>query len=328
MRDLFGTLLAGGEAAIEKLVADQLNENVELEFKTKSDPTNGQFNNDDKKNLAKELSAFSNSMGGLLIWEVVAEKDADGIDRAVRTARISEIDRFKADTLSLLGELLVPKNEDIHVEAAHSADGSGAGYLIVYVGRSERRPHRSEARNQKQYFKRAGDSSYPMEHFDIEDAFNRVAAPELSIQWEVERRDHIRKEWPWRVLLFLSNSSRRSARFPYLDLSNVLGGRVAQHNLAVQLIHGLPAKQVGRWITFAGGSDDVVHPGQKLLMTAIQFYLVQTRENEWQRSTQAPISFEYRFGALDCRMRQGHMVIEGADLDAALINNGIDIVND
>ena len=143
MRDLFEQLRVGGETAVEQLVNDGVHETIELEFKTKSDPSHGRYDNDDRKNLAKELSAFSNSMGGLLVWGVVAQKDADGIDRAVARARISDIDRFKADTLTSVGELLAPKNEDIHVEAVHAADGSGAGYLLVYVGRSERRPHRS-----------------------------------------------------------------------------------------------------------------------------------------------------------------------------------------
>ena len=68
MRDLFDRLRAGGEAAVEGLVDDGMHETVELEFKRKSDRSHGQYNDDDKKNLAKELSAFSNSMGGLLVW--------------------------------------------------------------------------------------------------------------------------------------------------------------------------------------------------------------------------------------------------------------------
>ena len=37
----------------------------------------------------------------------------------------------------------------------------GAGYLLIEVGRSERRPHRCEF-GEKQYFKRVGDSSIAM----------------------------------------------------------------------------------------------------------------------------------------------------------------------
>ncbi len=320
MRNLFEKLRNGGEKAVEELVRQGVHEKVELEFKTKSDPSHGRYSNDDKKNLAKELSAFSNSMGGLLVWGVVAKKDANDIDRALATARISDIDRFRSDTLTLVGELIAPRNEDVHVEAVHAADGSGAGYLLVYVGRSERRPHRGEAKGQKQYFKRSGDSTYAMEHFDIEDAFGRVSTPELSIHWELEPYLDGPQVWSWDLVLYLANGSRKSARFPYLNLRNLRGGTIDQ-------LRGLPLKLVDQWNTFAGGANQVIHPEQKFLMTSIRFDLVLRSDNEWQRKIRDPIAFDYQFGALDCRMRDGTKTIKGAEIDDALIRVGVDIAN-
>ena len=72
----------------------------------------------------------------------------------------------------------------------------------------------------------------------------------------------------------------------------------------------------------------MIHPSQKLLMTDIHFDLVSRGNDEWQRTIRSPIVFGYQFGALDCRMRDGTMTIEGAELDAALREDGIDIVNE
>jgi predicted HTH transcriptional regulator len=46
-----------------------------LEFKQKADATNGELAKVDRRNLAEVLSAFSNSMGGLIVWGIEAKKN-------------------------------------------------------------------------------------------------------------------------------------------------------------------------------------------------------------------------------------------------------------
>jgi hypothetical protein len=48
--------------------------------------------------------------------------------------------------------------------------------LAIAVARSERRPHRNEF-GEKQYFKRIGDSSIAMEHYEIEDSLGDLRVP-------------------------------------------------------------------------------------------------------------------------------------------------------
>jgi hypothetical protein len=80
MHDLFEQLAQQGEAGIKRLISQRVQENVELEFKGKANPGNGELTKDDRRNLGTALSALSNSMGGLLIWGVVAAKNEDKID--------------------------------------------------------------------------------------------------------------------------------------------------------------------------------------------------------------------------------------------------------
>ena len=61
-------LLAEGEAAIRQLIVDHQQENIGLDFKMKADSTHGRLTKEDKAVLAKALSAFSNSAGGLIIY--------------------------------------------------------------------------------------------------------------------------------------------------------------------------------------------------------------------------------------------------------------------
>jgi hypothetical protein len=79
----------------------------------------------------------------------------------------------------------MPRHDGIRLAAVRSEQQSGAGYLLVYVERSERRPHRCEATGEGRYFKRAGDNTFPMEHYDIEDAFRRASLPDLAMKWSL-----------------------------------------------------------------------------------------------------------------------------------------------
>ena len=67
MRDLYDQLIAKGEAAVAQLVTERQQENVSLEFMTKSNPAPGEPSRDDRRNLGIALSAFANSMGGLIV---------------------------------------------------------------------------------------------------------------------------------------------------------------------------------------------------------------------------------------------------------------------
>lgn len=169
----YEAILAAGEAAIRRLIADRQQENISLDFKTKADSSHGRLSKDDKLVLAKALSAFSNSAGGLIIYGVDARADEEGVDCAIAAKPISEIERFVSEVTRATGELLMPHNDGVRVASVASETAASAGYLVVSIDRSERRPHRSEASGDKRYYKRSGSNSYIMEHFDIEDMFKR-----------------------------------------------------------------------------------------------------------------------------------------------------------
>src|SRR5882672_6755899 len=73
----------------------------------------------DQQELGRQLSAFSNSMGGLIVWGVKATKDpGSGVDCANKAVPILNIEKFKNDAIRLSGQILMPKNDGIFVEAS------------------------------------------------------------------------------------------------------------------------------------------------------------------------------------------------------------------
>ena len=224
MRNLFGDLVRDGETGLNGLVQARQQESVQLDFKCKADNSHGSPNDDDKRTLAEALSGFANSAGGLLIWGVDARKGADGIDCARSLQPIAQIESFHSAVNGLIGQLVMPKLEGVKTAIIPASGSVGAGYLLLDVDRSERRPHRAEAKGKKSYIKRIGDSFFEMEHYDIEDAFKRVQVPELEFVWDAySSKVYDLGGFKATIALQLENVSLQTARFPYLSVANLRG---------------------------------------------------------------------------------------------------------
>jgi hypothetical protein len=317
MRDLYDALIAGGGPAITQLVTERRQENIELEFKTKANSGNGAAEKPDRINLGITLSALANSMGGLLVWGIEARKDADGVDCANSPAPVADIARFKSEVMRLVSQAIMPRHEGILVEAIPAAHPAGAGYLVIHVERSERRPHRCEF-GDKQYFKRIGDSSVAMEHYDIEDSFRRFVVPTLDVMHQFHRGGSARGGGTnyneIGVRLFLNNRSPVSARFPYLIIDAV-EGTAPLNNLSFG--SGWRLSEIGAGRHFTAPVDEIIHPD--LSREAGRFiWIVYVEPSAAQlgvtHDALGPIRILYRCGCLNSRATEGAIEIAADDL--------------
>ena len=167
-----------------------------------------------------------------------------------------------------------------------------------------------------------------MEHFDIEDAFNRMAPPTLELRWGLIPRVKMGPEWRWLLIVYLANEAHASARFPYLNLTKIEGTKFSTQDMSGHFNFGLKGKFVDDWQCFSGGADDEIHPGQMFPMVAFSVGLSSLGDNEWQFQNRRSISFDYQCGCLNSRMRQGHMIIERADIAKTLQGKRVDIASD
>ncbi|MDP4005083.1 helix-turn-helix domain-containing protein [Methylobacterium sp. NEAU K] len=315
MRELYDRLIHEGEAGILRLIDARMQEGVQLDFKQKGDPRRGSFDGNDKKILAKAVSGFANSAGGLLVWGVNAEKGHDGVDCAqAPAAPIAQIELFLSEATTLVGQLLQPRHDGIHLHAVPSATAAGSGYLLMYIERSERRPHRSEASGQKQYFKRAGDSFFEMEHYDIEDAFKRVSAPKLSLEIEYQgsMMDGNGRPLVGIIVLFLRNIASITAKSPYLMIGRQ-SGVMGVH----QAFSGKPIYE-GTWTVYSGSVLSDIHPGQRRAVMRVELKF------EWPNTANPKIctvesqawymGFDYRYGCENVEASEDHLQIDSREL--------------
>ena len=257
MRELFDRLSAGGEAVLEELLTNQTAESVDLDFKEKSEIGRDGFNKTDKQILGRTLSAFANSAGGLLIFGAQARKNADGIDCLTALKPIPNIDRFASEAQTLTGQFLFPRHDGIRQTTIYSGTKDGSGFLAMHVDRSTRRPHQSKAPDDGRYYKRAGDSTFVMEHYDVEDAFKRVATPEIELVVNVlEARFGTGQAWHIPISLGLKNVGTSLVRYPYISILKTNADVIENH------VHLGPRWRLSRdrpGLQFTGGADDVIH---------------------------------------------------------------------
>lgn len=307
MEEFFNKIVSNGATAIESLIDDRQQENVELEFKTKARPETGELNKEDRRNLAVALSAFANSMGGLVIWGVEARKNSDNVDCAAAPVPINEIERFKNEVERAVSQAIMPRHEGIRIAAIPTS--GGAGYLAMHIERSERRPHRAEF-GDKQYFKRVGDSSIAMEHYDIEDSFNRKAVARLKasvrlVQWRGEGIFGIVPEV--QIHFDLTNDSGVSARFPYFILDDWEG---------MNLVPSKAELITPNWRRFDGGADVAVHPGMTIKTMSVAVEVMLRRGGVLPPKAFKQVKIKYRCGCLDSQATEGTFAIKAAELAA------------
>jgi len=194
---------------LDDYIARNQEEHLYLDFKLLKDASLA--SSDDKRNLARALSGFSNSSGGLIIWGVEARKNNDGIDCATA---LKEIDRV-ALLLSRLNELTGDGvDPTVHGVRHRIIPGraTGRGFAVSLIPESDTGPHMSKL-GEDRYYKRSGDSFYKMEHYDIADMFSRRRKPNLVVTVKVEGKGAAAS-----MILGIRNDGRATARGPYLAI--------------------------------------------------------------------------------------------------------------
>jgi hypothetical protein len=273
----FDDIVQRGVVALEEAIAASARETVQLEFKgaaSDKDGTlfakDGQLTRGGRGSLGKALSAFSNSAGGLLVIGVDCRKNSDGVDCIQGSDLVPSLETALSVVSGAVGELIQPKHEGVRVHGFASSMDAKAGYLVIDVPRSERRPHMCQADHK--YYKRVGTSSYVMEAYDVEDAFRRFSSPALHVETKIQCRSRSGGNVTFEIELWLKNTGNVSAFYP--GISWTTRGTVA-------VTPGQQAQNAQRarddTTTIAAGTADlVIHPLDRRLIEriAVQFVLL------------------------------------------------------
>lgn len=126
-------------------------------------------------NLAKGISGFGNSEGGVIVWGVDASTDADGADVARLKQPIENIARF----VSLLESSVSGRTVPPHPNVSHCGieTGDGKGFVATLIPKSSIAPHQTVP--ESKYYIRAGSNFVPTPHSVLAGMFGRRPQPEV-----------------------------------------------------------------------------------------------------------------------------------------------------
>lgn len=245
--DLFQRTLT--ESDIDNYIRQAPEEKLYLDFKEfPLDPTGEHQQKWFKEQLGKALSGFANSDGGVLVF---------GVNDKRRPVPHRDFKDFSTRLNEQLSRQVTPPVAGVVSKSIESIRTAGAGYVLLLVPASDSAPHRH--RDDREYYKRSGDSFVRMEHYEIADMFGRRHHPKLQLRGVLE-------PWGSAVVfkIFLRNTGRAMARFPAVEVLGHQEGPFLYDGGATQ--RSPFADQTPELENFHGGANDVVHAQSQMLL--------------------------------------------------------------
>jgi hypothetical protein len=267
----FDDLKQGGLALLEYAVAQRVEETYLLEFKQKHNASDVELHKDDRRALGEALSGFANAIGGTLIIGVRTERP-NGVDRAVEYKPIQNVSTVAERYRAYVNDCVSPQIDGVRV--CTLADQSGSGAIIIEVPQGSARPHMSMAPTHQRYYRRVSDSFVPMLHYEIEEMMRLKTSPSLDFIWKLQYGGSIGDNKTFSLVFGLRNFSKATARFPFISYySGENKPRIAEYGLDGNGNTLWPNLGFGSSdaITFAGGADRVIHPGQQFFVSKLDY---------------------------------------------------------
>jgi hypothetical protein len=244
---------------IASFVEQKQEENLHLDFKLVANSDLSK--KEDKRNFARSLSGFANSSGGIIIWGIDARENVDGVDCATAIVEFSNPALMVTRLNSMTGDATSPLIAGVRHKPIIN-EQTGRGVVATLVPESDSGPYMAKLGEQR-YFKRSGDSFYPMEHFDLEDMFGRRQKAKLEVLPEHTSIEDGVEEITVRLL----NAGRAVARHAGLVIrfENVGLVRVSDQ------LHDSSAVNSGRPVVQYNNDRGVIHPnGIPVILGAIR----------------------------------------------------------
>lgn len=181
--ELFRRLVEGGEAEIDRLIAARKAEELFLDFKRSANNGQGpRLVEGDRNNLAKCLSGFANSEGGVIVWGVDCREGRDYADVAQAKVPLENPVAFASWIEGTVSSCTIPPCGSTQSHPIETSDGRG--FVVTLVKKSNRAPHQVVGGNL--YYIRAGSAFVPAPHAVLAGMFGRRPEPFVFHQFVTE----------------------------------------------------------------------------------------------------------------------------------------------
>lgn len=161
------------ENDLQALISSGAEESLELEYKRSA-----ALGRDSKSRseISKDVSAFANSNGGLLIYGVIEDgRVPKGLDQGVDPAVLS-----REWLEQVIGSTIQPRIQGIKIKEIALSNALSA-FVVDIPKATTFAPH--QAGDQK-YYRRFNFESVPMHDYEVRDALRRATVPELDLRFQ------------------------------------------------------------------------------------------------------------------------------------------------
>ncbi len=178
--DIFQKLIYFGEDAIDEYIINMQTEELFLDFKQAvSIGKNGtSLHKDDRKNLAKCISGFGNSEGGVIIWGVECSRNLEIGDVAKAKVKVKNVHRFLSWLENAISGCTIPSHNKVRNHII-SVDANGDGFVATYIPKCEIAPLMSTIGNN--IYIRSGSNNVPAPYSVIAGMFGRKPQPNIEL---------------------------------------------------------------------------------------------------------------------------------------------------
>ncbi|MEH2359270.1 AlbA family DNA-binding domain-containing protein [Nostoc sp.] len=170
------------EETILSMIKDRVQESLELDYK--ECPAIFPLTDKKKIELSKDVSAFANSAGGIIIYgikengHIPTEIDTGFEPNALSKERLEQI--INSNIHPRINELLIKQIELVTTNPGHVL------YVVSIPQATTRAPHQAA---DKRYYKRFNFESVPMEDYEIRDILRRATTPDLHFNFLLSGQD-------------------------------------------------------------------------------------------------------------------------------------------
>lgn len=174
--DIYQKVMDEGITALEAFIVDRQSEELFLDFKRSSNDGNDvRLSTIDRKNLAKAISGFGNSEGGVIVWGIDCSPGHDGADVASMLVPLDNPKRFSSLIQGIISGCTLPPHSGVQNGVIETENNKG--YVITLIPKSNSAPHQCVVT--KHYYIRAGSSFVPTPHDVLSGMFGRRPQPHV-----------------------------------------------------------------------------------------------------------------------------------------------------
>ena len=178
--DIFQKLIYFGEEAIDEFIINSQSEELFLDFKqADSLGKNGNsLHKDDRRNLAKCISGFGNSEGGVVVWGVECARNVEIGDVARAKVKVQNVHRFLSWLENAISGCTIPSHNKVRNHIV-SVDENGAGFVATYIPKSELAPLMTTIGNT--FYIRSGSNNVPAPYSVLAGMFGRRPQADIDL---------------------------------------------------------------------------------------------------------------------------------------------------